>query len=134
MENSISLRDALSVLAKSSPEAVEVERDEGSQNIYKQYLYIETQIEKDFSERLSQIKPGDIIFLCGSSGDGKSEILTRYSSLYDKYIEFHLDATHSFEPKKTAIETLNERFTKHKESDKALVVGINIGMLAKIAI
>ncbi|WP_068751002.1 DNA phosphorothioation-dependent restriction protein DptF, partial [Oleiphilus sp. HI0123] len=40
------------------------------------------------------------------------------------------DATHSFEPKKTAIDTLNELFSRHLTSDKALVVGINIGMLA----
>jgi DNA phosphorothioation-dependent restriction protein DptF len=125
------LRKALSVLSKSSPYAVatasalaDTEFDE-----LKKCLYVETEIEGAFKEKLAKIKPGQIIFLCGSSGDGKSEILTKYKKQYQQYVDFHLDATHSFGPKMSAIETLNNVFTQHAGSARALVVGINIGML-----
>lgn len=35
-----------------------------------------------------------IAFLCGSSGDGKSEMLTRCKKKLDSRVKFHLDATH----------------------------------------
>lgn len=126
------LKEALSILSKSSPSAVTTNGEPIDPFVkqIKSYLFVETDIERAFRARLESISTNDIVFLCGSSGDGKSEILTRYESRYNEEVEFHLDATHSFEPKKTAIETLNDRFTKHRESEKALVVGINIGMLA----
>ncbi|MCP4120246.1 MAG: DNA phosphorothioation-dependent restriction protein DptF [Bacteroidetes bacterium] len=95
----------------------------------KKCLYVETEIEKSFRERLADIQSNEIIFLCGSSGDGKSEILTRYKKQYERTIDFHLDATHSFEPHMSATDTLNNVFSEHAKSTRALVVGINIGML-----
>ena len=125
------LKKALSVLSKSSPYAVataselaDTEFDE-----LKKCLYVETEIEKSFKEKLANIKSNQIIFLCGSSGDGKSEILTRYKKQHEQYVDFHLDATHSFDPKMSAIDTLNSVFTAHANSSRPLVVGINIGML-----
>lgn len=128
-----SLRSALSALSKSSPQAVEVEKDEKNRNRFKQYLYIETPIEKDFANSLEALKPGEIIFLCGSSGDGKSAILTRYSKSYGEKIRFHLDATHSLDPHKDAINELDRLFNEVKESQKPLVVGINVGMMGNYA-
>ena len=128
-----SLRDALQIFSKSSPQAIEVERKVGSEDIYKQYLYIETPIEADFRERLEALKSGEILFLCGSSGDGKSAILTRYSRKYANRVTFHLDATHSFDPHQDAISTLDQLFKKDKESSVPLVVGINIGMMGNYA-
>lgn len=95
------LLDALSLLSKSSPYAVSTERskDDVRLSTYKNYIYIETPIEEDFRKALFQSKQGDIVFLCGSSGDGKSEILTRYSKKYQVTKDFHLDATHSNELK-----------------------------------
>ena len=95
----------------------------------KKYLYVETEIERAFKKKLEIVKPNEIIFLCGSSGDGKSEILTRYSKEYQGRVEFHLDATHSFEPNMTAVQTLDDVFTRSYTSERALVIGINIGML-----
>lgn len=125
------LRKALSVLSKSSPYAVataselaDTEFDE-----LKKCLYVETEIERSFKEKLTNIKPNQIIFLCGSSGDGKSEILTKYKKQHEQYVDFHLDATHSFDPKMSAVDTLNNVFTMHASSSRPLVVGINIGML-----
>ncbi len=127
-------REVLSVLSKSSPYAVSTERDESISvhlDAIKNYLYIETDIENDFKKLLASLSPSDkkIIFLCGSSGDGKSEILTRYSKKFGNKADFHLDATHSFHPDASAIDTLNELFTKFEENSRPLVVGINTGML-----
>ena len=72
-------REALSVLSKSSP----TERDKSISvhlDAVKNYLYIKTDIESDFKKFLTSLSPSDkkIIFLCGSSGDGNSEITNRY--------------------------------------------------------
>jgi DNA phosphorothioation-dependent restriction protein DptF len=128
------LIEVLGVLSKSSPYAVKTEHEFAKNEVLdkvKKYLYIETDIEKDFLIQLkllgSDVKR--IIFLCGSSGDGKSEILTRYSKQFQHKAHFHLDATHSFGPKETAIQRLDQVFTDYESGSKALVVGINTGML-----
>ncbi|KXI29576.1 DNA phosphorothioation-dependent restriction protein DptF [Paraglaciecola hydrolytica] len=131
------LRQALSVLSKSSPYAVSTERSISKSldlDKFKNYLYIETDIEKDFRNLIDKLSAQKIIFLCGSSGDGKSEIMTRFSQ-NDQYahIDFHLDATHSFDPKLDAIATLNKIFSLYKASNRPLVVGINLGMMANYA-
>lgn len=128
------LREALNVLSKSSPYAVSTEREESISadlDSVKNYLYIETDIESDFKNSLTSLSPSDkkIIFLCGSSGDGKSEILTRYSKRFSSLVDFHLDATHSFRPDTSAIDTLNELFERFEKNSRPLVVGINTGML-----
>jgi len=128
----MSLREALNILSKSSPYAVTTIgglTDPVVKKI-KEYLLTETDIEKAFNTKLQSLKKDEIIFLCGSSGDGKSEILTKYELAYQETVDFHLDATHSFGPKKTAVDTLNELFKHHQNNNKALAIGINIGMLA----
>jgi len=133
MASDITLKDALSVLSKSSPQAVEVEKSESNQNQFKEYLFIKTDIEKDFSEALMNIQPGEIIFLCGSSGDGKSAILTRYSQKRISEIKFHLDATHSLNPHSDAINELDKLFLDINTTQMPLVVGINVGMMGNYA-
>ena len=131
----ITLRQALSVLAKSSPFSVTTVSDRKN-DIYddiKQYLYIEQDIEKDFNSRLSQLRQGDVVFLCGSSGDGKSEILKRCHNKYKNQFRFHLDATHSFAPNQSAIQALDQLFDEMSENPQALILGINVGMLANYA-
>lgn len=132
------LREVLSVLSKSSPYAVKTDREmlaTSSLDAVKQYLYIETDIEADFHDHLKSINFGEkkVIFLCGSSGDGKSEILTRFSKKYQHKAHFHLDATHSFSPKETAIERLDKVFADYDSNSLALIVGINTGMLGNYA-
>ncbi|NOH72987.1 DNA phosphorothioation-dependent restriction protein DptF [Vibrio pectenicida] len=131
----MNLAKALGIISKSSPYAVSTEREIHYDPLidYKEYLYIKTDIEVDFNQLLLSTKKNEIIFLCGSSGDGKSEILTKYSQKHKATHEFHLDATHSFNPSQTAIHALDERFAHFKENDKPLVVGINIGMLGNYA-
>lgn len=125
------LKKALSILSKSSPFAVSTvgENIDPELEKIKEYLYVETDIEIEFKKRLDNISSHEIIFLCGSSGDGKSEILTRYRKEYEGKVAFHLDATHSFKPNETAVETLDNVFSDFIDSSRPLVVGINIGML-----
>ncbi len=133
MESVTSLREALNVLKKSSPQAVEVECLDRTRNVLKEYLYIRTNIEKDFKKHLEALLKNQVIFLCGSSGDGKSAILTRYSSEYAHKAIFHLDATHSSAPHQDAITTLDQLFSEAKKTSSPLVIGINIGMMANYA-
>ena len=130
----IDFQTALSVMSKSSPYAVSTERDtalSADLDAVKKYLYVQTDIETDFKKHLISLSSTDkkIIFLCGSSGDGKSEILTRFNKDYKSRADFHLDATHSFHPNDSAIETLDKLFSNFENKLKPLVVGINIGML-----
>jgi DNA phosphorothioation-dependent restriction protein DptF len=131
-------KQALGVLSKSSPYAVSTERSElisSELDKIKDYLYIQTDIEKDFKAHLISLSPTDkkIIFLCGSSGDGKSEVLTRYSQNFSKRAKFHLDATHSFDPNANAIQTLDNLFEEFEAGSHPLVIGINVGMLGNYA-
>ena len=122
---------AINILSKASPASVaSIGEIPEFDQLIKDYLYIETSIEKNFRELLNSLSvEKSIVFLSGSSGDGKSEILTRAQEFYGKSFLFHLDATHSFRPNQNAIETLDEKFSLYKNSNKTLVVGINIGML-----
>lgn len=128
----ITLRKALSVLSKSSPFSVKTatERNEDVYDKVKNYLFIEQEIEEEFKNLLGSLSDNEIVFLCGSSGDGKSEILSRFYQKYRMKYHFHLDATHSFAPSQSAIQALDEVFDRSKEDGKPLIVGINIGMLA----
>jgi DNA phosphorothioation-dependent restriction protein DptF len=128
---SIMFRDALSVLSKSSPFSVKTlsTRAPDGFDALKEWLYIEQDIERDLRTQLTHAKPGDVLFLCGSSGDGKSEILTRVHHAYRESVTFHLDATHSFQPNQSAIQALDQVFRAAMLHRKILVVGINIGMM-----
>ncbi len=125
----------LGTLARSSAQAVST-LDNASDNSdeFKQYLYIDTAIERDFKAALdSNPEPLSIIFLCGSSGDGKSEILKRHYKRYSDKFKFYLDATHSFKPDQNAIQALDQVFDQHREAKKPLVIGVNVGMLFNYA-
>lgn len=135
--SAITLRKALGVLAKSSSFSVTTvthrQKDELDQ--LKEQLFVKQEIETELQHYLDVTKPGEIIFLCGSSGDGKSEILTRCQSepRYQRRFSFHLDATHSFAPRQSAIDALNYLFANHHQQSSPLLIGINTGMLANFA-
>lgn len=131
----LSFRKTVDLLSKSSPEAVSTpNRRPSPARKLKRYLHVKTDIEKDLRNTLEAgTEPEKIIFVCGSSGDGKSELLGRVFKQYSDTFDFHLDATHSFSPEKDAIGTLNEKFSEHKSNARPLVVGVNIGMLGNYA-
>jgi len=119
-------------LSKSSPQAVftpESDTNNKSQDIF-DYLYIETEIENYYKELLKEnINRKIVVFLCGSSGDGKSAIIGKNQACFEKYYDTHIDATHSFKPNQSAIDALNERFSNFRHGTKSLIVGINMGIL-----
>ncbi|MEA2028604.1 MAG: DNA phosphorothioation-dependent restriction protein DptF, partial [Campylobacterota bacterium] len=123
-------------LSKSSPQAVFTPKeltDSDPSTIF-DYLYLPIPIEIDYRKLLGRhLNSKVIIFLCGSSGDGKSAIIGQNQRYFFKHYNVHIDATHSFRPTQSAIEALDERFTQFYQSDKSLVVGINIGILLNFA-
>ncbi|MCO4856065.1 DNA phosphorothioation-dependent restriction protein DptF [Herbaspirillum sp. WGmk3] len=129
--SNITFLEALSVLSKSSPFSVKTltQREPDEYDEYKAWLYIEQDIERDFVKRLNEAGPESILFLCGSSGDGKSEILTRAARRFGDSVRFHLDATHSFQPHQSAIDALDQLFSQASAQAIPLAVGINIGLL-----
>ncbi len=120
----LTLTKALGVLAKSSPFSVSTvtSRKKDELDELKAWLFVQQDIETDLRKLLASLQGQKIIFLCGSSGDGKSEILTRCISEYQDKFDFHLDATHSFAPHQSAIQALDEKFDEHKRCLKPLVV------------
>ncbi|BFM06089.1 DNA phosphorothioation-dependent restriction protein DptF [Halioxenophilus aromaticivorans] len=124
-------QDLLGTLARSSAQAVStLKKSSHEVENLRSYLYVETEIERQFVKALDSTPSSDsILFLCGSSGDGKSEILRRHYEKYSKQYRFHLDATHSFKPDQDAVQALNQLFDEHQESERPLIVGINIGMM-----
>lgn len=130
--------DALNILSKSSSYAVSTENDlDRDLAAVKSDLYVTMPIEDDLFNLLNQIAKDSkkIIFLCGSSGDGKSELLLRAMKQFDQpHIKFHLDATHSFAPHDTAVDTLNQLFDEFEVGNHSLVIGINVGMLGNYAV
>ncbi len=122
------LESLIEKLSKSSPEAVNTLNSSTDEII--EYLHIETDIEERYLELLKQNKQNKcLIFLCGSSGDGKSAIINRHINTFKDSYNFHVDATHSFKPNQTAIEALTESFKKYQNDNKSLVIGINIGIM-----
>ncbi|WP_111977316.1 DNA phosphorothioation-dependent restriction protein DptF [Algibacillus agarilyticus] len=134
MQKPLTFHKALSVLSKSSPYAVSTERNHSNQDLLDQvkaYLYIQMPIETAVYNKIASFRSNDkkVLFLCGSSGDGKSELLTKAKAIYGQKVKFHLDATHSFDPKDNAIQTLDNLFNEFESQSIPLVVGINTGML-----
>ncbi|MBD9362278.1 DNA phosphorothioation-dependent restriction protein DptF [Methylomonas sp. EbB] len=129
------LHRLINKLSKSSPNAVFTQaNDHTSLDTIDQYLYVETKIERDYRKILEEFSGSKrVIFLCGSSGDGKSAIIGRNQQQFKKIYDFHIDATHSFKPNQSAVDALNDRFFSFKQGSKPLVVGINIGILLNFA-
>jgi DNA phosphorothioation-dependent restriction protein DptF len=129
----MSLKQMVEMLSKGSAQAVTTLRTANANAAkLKDYLYVKTPVEKALISILDETVGKRIVFLCGSSGDGKSEIFRRHHKKYSKF-DFHLDATHSSDPAKDAIQTLNDKFAKYKATERPLVVGVNIGMLGNFA-
>jgi DNA phosphorothioation-dependent restriction protein DptF len=130
----MSFKQTIEILSRGSAQAVSTQNPKQSDAYkLKKYLYVKTPVEKALHRALDESDCQQIIFLCGSSGDGKSEIFSHIPRKYSSTFDFHLDATHSYDPGKNAIQTLNDKFKDHKASTQSLIVGINIGMLGNFA-
>ena len=127
--------ELIETLSKGSATAVTtLESNVADLNALKEYLYVQTPVEAALRAEIdSNLNKPRVIFVCGSSGDGKSELFRRIYASYGTKVRFHLDATHSFDPQKDAIQTLDDQFSEFKAGKQTRVVGINIGMLGNYA-
>ncbi|OWA34244.1 DNA phosphorothioation-dependent restriction protein DptF [Saccharibacillus sp. O16] len=125
---------------QSSKEAVE---NLESFSDFKQYMHIQRPVEVELERHINEahISPEPrLILVCGGVGDGKSHILSylknKHSFLNDESIFYlHNDATESFSPKKTSIETLAKVLQPFSDgglqagSKQNIVLAINLGAL-----
>ena len=127
----------LSKLKDSSHESVE-----GYESLskFKHYLHVKREIQEELVNKLKEVKDkstSQLVMLCGSVGDGKSHLLAYLNSCHPEIIgnfKIHNDATESFDPDKTAIDTLanvlKEFDNDHiNNSNEKLILAINLGVL-----
>lgn len=127
----------LSKLKDSSHESVE-----GYESLseFKQYLHVKREIQDELLNKLDEVKDkstSQLVMLCGSVGDGKSHLLAYLNSSHPEimgHFKIHNDATESFDPDKTAIDTLanvlKEFDNDHiNNSNEKLILAINLGVL-----
>lgn len=131
------LLNELSKLKDSSHEAVE-----GYESLskFKKYLHVKREIENEFLEKLKEVKDkpsSQLVMLCGSVGDGKSHLIAYLNSEHPEVMskfKIHNDATESFDPDKTAIDTLAKVLTAFDDnhidySNEKRILAINLGVL-----
>lgn len=139
MQNGSHLLYQLKRLSKSSSESV-IGPEEF--NDFKKYLHVDTKIKEEFDSILNKINNNNekkLVLLCGSVGDGKSHLIS-YTNNYNKDLledfYIHNDATASFNPKETEIDTLYNLLEPYKDqnidsSEKNILLAINLGVLNK---
>ncbi|KHF41550.1 DNA phosphorothioation-dependent restriction protein DptF [Halalkalibacter okhensis] len=127
----------LKKLQESSQEAVESPE---AFSKFKKYMHVERKIQKDLEsilEEQSNKNGPSLVLLCGSVGDGKSHLLSYIKQNKPELIEgyrLYNDATESFNPEKSAIETLSEHLTAFSDdeiesSSDRIILAINLGVL-----
>jgi len=132
----------LSKLKESSKEAIADAQLEMEDDV-KKYLHVERSVEIDLKNIIKEAsaKNGScLVMVCGNVGDGKSHLLSKLNQdgEFSKYMEafnIHNDATESFSPDQTCIQTLrdilqpfsDERLPKSSEK---WILAINLGTLS----
>lgn len=134
------LIDVLKKCKQSSKEAVE---NLESFSDFKKYMHIQRPVEIELEQHINEAHTSPearLILVCGGVGDGKSHILSylqnKLSFLKDKSIFYlHNDATESFSPRKTSIETLASVLQSFSDQgleageNKNIVLAVNLGAL-----
>lgn len=132
--------DVLKKCKQSSKEAVE--NLEGFSE-FKKYMHVQRPVEEELEQHIKEayISPeARLILVCGGVGDGKSHILSylknKYSYLNDESLFYlHNDATESFSPKRTSIETLSNVLQPFSDrgleagGNQNIILAINLGAL-----
>ena len=103
------------------------------------YMHTERPVTDELVDKMIQINNagGGIILLVGSAGDGKSHLLSKIKELDQENWPseaFYNDATASYSPSKTAIDTLKKGLTDFCDNNinittKRKVLAINLGKL-----
>lgn len=138
MINNNCLIDELKKLKESSKEAVE---NITSFSEFKNYMHVKRNVQDELFniiEKSSKSNTAKLILVCGGVGDGKSHIISYFKNNYPDMMakfEIHNDATESFEPGKTSIDTLNDVLKDFNDdnilhSNKKLILAINLGALS----
>lgn len=127
----------LSKLKESSQEAIE---NPSQFSTFKEYLHIKRSIQDDLEIALKTsitMEQSQLILLCGSVGDGKSHLLSYMKNEHPELMNqfsIHNDATESFDPQKSSLDTLSEVLNPFSDeninsSDEKLILAINLGVL-----
>lgn len=136
------LSNKLSFLSGQSSNAI---ADAEKLNSVQEYMHVSrTELEKDFLEEIEALnnQHGKIIFLVGNVGDGKSHLIGYLKEhnpelFKEKNIKIHYDATESFDPKMTAMDTLVKTITPYDDNHLSdtrenLIIAINMGVLINL--
>ena len=138
MTDKYCLINDLKKLKESSKEAVE---NLSSFSDFKSYMHVKRNVEDELYsiiEKSSKSKKGELILVCGGVGDGKSHLISyfrnKYPEMMDKF-KMHNDATESFEPGKTSIDTLNDVLDNFSDENidktsEKFILAINLGALS----
>lgn len=120
--------ESLSLLSKDSIANAD------SFNEFSKYMHIKRDIEDELllkCKLLNERKSG-LILLVGSVGDGKSHLLAylnnKFPTLFED-IKIYNDATESNNPSSTANQTLESTLEDFYQTEKKMIIAINIGML-----
>ncbi|MDQ6423054.1 DNA phosphorothioation-dependent restriction protein DptF [Paenibacillus sp. LHD-117] len=131
----------VSLLKKCKQSSKEAVDNLQSFDSFKSYMHIPRVVETELEEiifRARHSEKSQLILVCGGVGDGKSHTLAYLKSKYpflstEFYI--HNDATESFDPQKTSIQTLAECFQEFSDENlksgliKKSILAINLGAL-----
>lgn len=132
--------DVLRRCKQSSKEAVE-NLDEFSE--FKRYMHVQRPVEVELETIINEAdhaQEAQLVLVCGGVGDGKSHILSYLKNKYpflkdESKFYLHNDATESFSPRKTSIETLANVLKPFSDeglelrAKKNIVLAINLGAL-----
>lgn len=134
--NMTPLTKILSNLSQGSMDSVQSGQSFGELD---RYLHIQrSYIENALCSRMDDIieQGGGIILLVGSAGDGKSHLISSIRNIgkYKDTFRFYNDATESYSPSRTAIDTLREVLADFSDANidstaSKLVLAINVGKL-----
>ncbi len=132
----------LSKLKESSKEAIADAQLQMGDDL-KKYLHVERTVENDLKKIISLASTLEIsclILVCGNVGDGKSHLLSKIAHEDDleqalSKFKVHNDATESFSPDQTCIETLQHILKPFSDdnlssSKDKWILAINLGTLS----
>ncbi|MEH6934037.1 DNA phosphorothioation-dependent restriction protein DptF [Bacillus sp. JJ783] len=105
---------------------------------FTKYMHTKRTIEDKIVEALKRLEKQDekqLILLCGSVGDGKSHLLSYLKSAYSSLflnVFVHNDATESYSPNESSIETLEkvlQGFNDGHTPTQHTIIAINLGVM-----
>jgi DNA phosphorothioation-dependent restriction protein DptF len=108
---------------------------------FKEYMHVKRPVEEELENLIYKSKVSEtsqLILVCGGVGDGKSHIISylkKRMHFLEESFYLHNDATESFEPQKTSIETLSEVLAGFSDEglikckNEKVILAINLGAL-----